>query len=279
MAVDRALRHRSLLVAKKRYEDLLEQTVCQRTAELRKVNQNLNELLEVLYSNYRSTLRCLAEALEARDCETRGHSDRVVAYCLRLGRELGLSPCDLIGLEQGALLHDIGKIGIRDAVLLKTGPLTAEEWVDMRGHIDYGLRIIGAIDFLSGARPVVGQHHEKYDGSGYPRGLCGEEIHIHARIFAVADAYDAITSDRPYRSAAPYDHARLEITRNSGTHFDPKVVEVFLQIPEAEWAEIRRTAQMPQASEPIIDNLQIRSFIVSLKQLVNEADVEPVLQQ
>jgi response regulator RpfG family c-di-GMP phosphodiesterase len=279
MAVERALKHRSLLVAKKRYEDLLEQTVCRRTAELRRVNDNLNELLEVLYSNYRSTLRCLAEALEARDCETRGHSDRVVAYCLRLGKELGLSPRDLIGLEQGALLHDIGKIGIRDAVLLKAGPLTELEWVDMRGHIDYGLRIIGAIDFLSGARPVVGQHHEKYDGSGYPRGLRGEEIHINARIFAVADAFDAITSDRPYRSAAPYDHARQEITSNSGTHFDPEVVEVFLRIPEAEWAEIRRTAQVPQSPERVIDKDQIHSFIASLKQLVNGADGDPLLQR
>jgi HD-GYP domain-containing protein (c-di-GMP phosphodiesterase class II) len=279
MAVERALKHQSLLVAKKRYEDLLEQTVCRRTAELRRVNDNLNELLEVLYSNYRSTLRCLAEALEARDCETRGHSDRVVAYCLRLGKELGLSPGDLIGLEQGALLHDIGKIGIRDAVLLKAGPLTEGEWLDMRGHIDYGLKIIGAIDFLSGARPVVGQHHEKYDGSGYPRGLRGEEIHINARIFAVADAFDAITSDRPYRSAAPYDHARLEITSNSGTHFDPGVVEVFLQIPEAEWAEIRRTTQLPQSSERAIDNDQIHSFMATLKELVNGTDSEPLLHR
>jgi HD-GYP domain-containing protein (c-di-GMP phosphodiesterase class II) len=198
----------------------------------------------------------------------------VVAYCLRLGRELGLSPRDLVGLEQGALLHDIGKIGIRDAVLLKAGPLTDSEWVDMRGHIEYGLRIIGAIDFLSGARPVVGQHHEKYDGSGYPGGLRGEEIHIHARIFAVADAFDAITSDRPYRAAAPYEHARQEITRNSGTHFDPKVVELFLRIPEAEWAEIRRTAQSPDSPDRVIDNEQVRSFIVSLKQLVDAPELE-----
>jgi response regulator RpfG family c-di-GMP phosphodiesterase len=275
MALGRALSHRGLLIAKKKYEELLEKTVCERTAQLRKVNLDLNELLEVLFNTYRSTLRALAEALEARDCETRGHSDRVVAYCLRLGRALGLTTGDLIGLEQGALLHDIGKIGVRDAVLLKTGPLTDEEWVDMRGHIDYGLRIVGAIDFLSGARPIVGQHHEKYDGSGYPRGLRGEEIHINARIFAVADAFDAITSDRPYRAAASYKHARTEITTHRGTHFDPKVVDAFLRIPEAEWAQIRSRAQMHKSYDEVVDLQQIRSFVISLKEL---AKIEPVVR-
>src|SRR6185503_9023285 len=178
-------------------------------------------MLEALYQNYRATLRALAGALEARDVETAGHSDRVVAYSLRLGRELGLSHKDLIALEQGALLHDIGKIGVRDSILLKTGALTEQERDEMREHINHGLRIINGIDFLKGAAPVVGEHHEKYDGTGYPLGLRAEMIHINARIFAVADAFDAITSDRPYRRSASYADARVEIAGNSAKHFDP----------------------------------------------------------
>src|SRR5262249_41429384 len=210
MAVERALRYQELVVARRNYECSLEKTVEERTNELRSLNERLNQTLEVLYVNYRATLRSLAEALEARDCETRGHSDRVVAYCLRLGRELGLGHLELFALEQGALLHDIGKIGVRDSILLKQGTLTEEEWTEMRTHIDAGLRIISDIDFLSGARPVVAQHHERFDGSGYPSGLKGKQIHLNARIFAVADALDAITSDRPYRAAAPFAEARHE---------------------------------------------------------------------
>ncbi len=265
MAVDRALRYQSLNIAKRRYEESLEEMVKERTKELRMLNENLNQTLEALYTNYRATLRALAKALEARDVETSGHSDRVVAYSLRLGRELGLSHNDLIGLEQGALLHDIGKIGVPDSILRKRGSLTEDEWTEMRQHIDYGLSIIGGIDFLSGARPIVGQHHEKYNGSGYPNALRGEQIHINARIFAVADAFDAITSDRPYRAAASYTAARDEIVANLGTHFDPKVVSAFLAIPMSEWTEIRSTAQTEDYIEQIIDQHELRSFIVSLK--------------
>ncbi len=265
IAVDRALRHQGLIAARRHYEESLEQAVRDRTSELRSVNHDLNSMLEMLYNNYRATLRALAGALEARDVETRGHSDRVVAYCLRLGREIGLAHNDLIGLEQGALLHDIGKIGVPDNILLKTGSLSQEEWVEMRRHIEHGLRIIGGIDFLRGARPIVGQHHEKYDGSGYPLGLAAEQIHIYARIFAVADAFDAITSDRPYRAAQNYAAARNEIIRHSGAHFDPKVVRAFLNVPEEEWQEIRGTAASQDYVEQVIDKREIRSFIVSLK--------------
>ena len=265
LAVDRALRYQALIEAKRNYEQSLEQTVRERTNELRGLNENLNQMLESLYQNYRATLRALARALEARDVETAGHSDRVVAYSLRLGREMGLSHTELIALEQGALLHDIGKIGVRDSILLKRGPLTAEEWVEMREHINHGLRIISGIDFLKGAASVVGQHHEKYNGSGYPHGLSGEQIHINARIFAVADAFDAITSDRPYRAAADYPAAREEIVASVGTHFDPGVVNAFLEIPEAEWQAIRVTAESQDFIEHIIDKREIRSFIVSIK--------------
>jgi response regulator RpfG family c-di-GMP phosphodiesterase len=265
ISIDRALRYQVLAASKRYYEHSLEETVRQRTAELRSLNEDLNKMLEALYQNYRATLRALAGALEARDVESAGHSDRVVAYSLRLGRELGLSHKDLVALEQGALLHDIGKIGIRDSILLKTGALTGPEWEEMREHINYGLRIIEGIDFLSGAAPVVGQHHEKYDGSGYPAGLAGTSIHINARIFAVADAFDAITSDRPYRASSSYAEARREIITGSGIHFDPNVVEAFLTVPESEWDEIRKIAESHSYIEHIIDKREIRSFVISLK--------------
>ncbi|MBI3652067.1 MAG: response regulator [Acidobacteria bacterium] len=265
MVVERALQHQSLLAFRRHYEESLEETVRTRTNELRLLNDSLNQMLEVLYSNYRSTLRSLAQALEARDVETRGHSDRVVAYCLRIGKEMGLTQREMIGLEQGALLHDIGKIGVRDSILLKKGPLSPAEWVEMREHINHGMQIIQGIDFLSGAKPVVGQHHEKYDGSGYPLGLSGDAIHIHARIFAVADAFDAITSDRPYRAARSYRQARQEIVINSGAHFDPDAVDAFLRIPEAELMDIRSRADGQDYSMQIIGEREIRSFIISLK--------------
>ena len=265
LSVERALRFQALVAAKRHYEQSLEETVRTRTGELRSLNERLNGMLEALYTNYRATLRALAGALEARDVETSGHSDRVVAYSLRIGKEMGLSHTDLISLEQGALLHDIGKIGVPDSILLKRGPLSDTEWAHMREHINHGMRIIDGIDFLSGARPVVGQHHEKYDGSGYPFKLRGDEIHVNARIFAVADALDAITSDRPYRPARPYAAARAEIIAHSGTHFDPNVVKAFLRVSETEWAEIRGHAERQSYIDTIIDKHEIRSFIVSLK--------------
>jgi response regulator RpfG family c-di-GMP phosphodiesterase len=265
LAVERALRYQALLSFKRSYEESLEETVRVRTQELRLLYANLNEVLGVLYTNYRATLRTLASALEARDVETAGHSDRVVAYTLRIGKQLGVSQKDMIGLEQGAMLHDIGKIAVRDSILLKPGPLTDDEWVEMREHVNHGLRIIDGIDFLSGARPVVAEHHEKYDGSGYPNGLKGETIHLHARIFAVADAYDAMTSDRPYRGAESYAYACNEIIEKAGTHFDMAVVNAFLSIPEAELAEIRYLAENQDYAGQMISERDIRSFIVSLK--------------
>ena len=265
IVVERALRYQGLVEAKQRYETSLEESVRDRTSELRTLNIDLNSMLETLYTNYRATLRSLAKALEARDVETRGHSDRVVAYCLRLGREFGLSHNELVALEQGALLHDIGKIGIRDSILLKEGPLSDAEWTEMRTHVHRGLDIIDGIDFLAGARAIVGEHHEKFDGSGYPNALRGEKIHVNARIFSVADAFDAITSDRPYRNRQSYAAARTEILAHAGKQFDPRVVNAFLRISEGELAEIRDAAGSQDYIEKIIDKREIRSFIVSLK--------------
>ena len=244
-AVERALRHHRLLKSNYLYEQRLQELVHVRTNELTAANANLNQALEKLFMNYRATLRALATALEARDVETKGHSDRVVTFSLELGSKMGLSQTELIALEQGALLHDIGKIGVRDSILLKRGPLTADEWVEMREHINHGLRIISGIDFLKGAAPVVGQHHEKYNGSGYPHGLRGEQIHINARIFAVADAVDAITSDRPYHKARSFEDAVEELLRCAGTHFDPEIVKVFMSMPLTTWRELRERAGEP----------------------------------
>jgi cyclic di-GMP phosphodiesterase len=265
LAVNRALHYGQALEDKHRYEQILEERVRIRTDELRSANEDLNNLLDTLYRNYRATLRGLAGTLEARDIETRGHSDRVVAYSMRLGREMGLTSNELIALEQGALLHDIGKVGVPDAVLLKPGSLTTDEWVRMRAHVAHGLRIIDGVEFLTGARWVVGQHHEKYDGSGYPNKLRGDAIHINARIFAVADAYDAIRSDRPYRAGQPHEIACEEIIANSGSHFDPRVVNAFMVVSKEEWDAMRRSAQNDAQGNNLIDRREISSFILSLR--------------
>src|SRR6266481_4469480 len=203
-AVARALEHHELIVAKRRYENHLEELVEQRTAELDKALGSLEDA-------YRATLKALTAALETRDSETHGHSERVVTYSLRLGREYGLEQEVLKALEFGSLLHDIGKIGVPDAILRKPAKLTDEEWVLMREHPLHGQQILRGIDFLERSSRVVAQHHEKWDGSGYPLGLRAEEIDICARIFAVADAFDAITSDRVYRRGKPYEAAVEEL--------------------------------------------------------------------
>lgn len=232
-AVERALEHRDLLLAKRHYENFLEKLVEDRTAQLDRALASLEE-------SYRATLRALVMALEIRDSETRGHSERVVNFSLRLGRELGLSEDELRALEFGALLHDIGKIGVPDAILRKPGQLTEEEWKRMREHPLLGQQMLRGIKFLEGAAKVVGQHHERWDGSGYPQGLRGEEIDIKARIFAVADALDAMMSDRVYRSGQPYELAAAELCRHAGTQFDPRVVEAFRRVPREDWEALTR---------------------------------------
>jgi putative nucleotidyltransferase with HDIG domain len=232
-AVARALEHHELITAKRRYENHLEELVDQRTAEL-------DRALDSLENAYRSTLRALTAALETRDAETHGHSERVVTFSLRLGREYGLTAAEMKALEFGSLLHDIGKIGVPDAILRKPAKLTDEEWVRMREHPMHGQQILRGIKFLEGAAKVVAQHHEKWDGSGYPLGLKTEDIDICARIFSVADAFDAITSDRVYRQGRPYQAAADELNEWSGRQFDPKVVEAFHRVPQDDWDELRR---------------------------------------
>jgi response regulator RpfG family c-di-GMP phosphodiesterase len=232
-AVSRALEHQKLLASKRRHETYLEEMVGQRTAEL-------DRALGSLESAYRTTLKALTAALETRDADTSGHSERVVDFSLRLGRELGLDEEQMRSLEFGSLLHDIGKIGVPDSILRKPDRLTVEEWEEMRRHPSLGQKILSGISFLEGAARVVAQHHEKWDGSGYPVGLRGEQIDLNARIFAVADAFDAITSDRVYRVGKSYESAAAELDRYAGTQFDPRVVEAFRRVPRGEWEELRR---------------------------------------
>ena len=231
--VKRALEHRELIVAKQCYEDHLEELVEQRTVELDRALDSLEEA-------YRSTLKALTAALETRDSETHGHSERVVTYSLRLGREYGLNREEMKSLEFGSLLHDIGKIGVPDLILRKPGKLTDEEWVRMREHPRHGQQILRGIEFLKGPARVVGQHHEKWDGSGYPMGLHGEDIDVCARIFQVADAFDAITSDRVYRKSKSYEAASAELEEWAGKQFDPRVVAAFHRVPKEDWAELHR---------------------------------------
>ena len=199
-----------------------------------------------LAASYEALLVALARALEAKDDETEGHSERVTAYALRLGRALGLRREALEDLRRGALLHDLGKIGIPDAVLRKPGPLTEEEKALMRTHPLIGDRILEGLPALQGARGVVRHHHERFDGRGYPEGLQGEEIPLLARIFAVVDAYDAMTSDRPYRRALSHGEALAAIAREAGKQFDPQVVRVFLRVfaEEREVKDGRRTKEV-----------------------------------
>lgn len=243
-AVARAFEHHQLVADKRRYENHLEELVEQRTAEL-------DEALDSLENAYRSTLKALTAALETRDAETHGHSERVVTFSLRLGREYGLSEAEMKALEFGSLLHDIGKIGVPDAILRKPAKLTDEEWVRMREHPLHGQQILRGIKFLEGAARVVAQHHEKWDGSGYPLGLKGEEIDVCARIFSVADAFDAITSNRVYREGRSYEEAAQELAQWTNQQFDPRVVAAFHRVPKEDWEELRRHSMMRERHEAV----------------------------
>lgn len=176
-------------------------------------------------------LRALGLALEARDRETRGHTDRVTAQALQLGQLMGLSPAQLHDLRLGAYLHDLGKIAVPDHILLKPGPLTPAERREMQGHAGEGERLAAALGFVPpAALELVRHHHERWDGQGYPDGLAGEYIPLLARIFAVIDVYDALTSDRPYKQAWPHERARAELQAEAGKHFDPAAVRAFLEL-------------------------------------------------
>lgn len=232
-SLERALHKQQLEQQVESYRQCLEEMVAQRTEQVRTALRQLAE-------SYEDTLEALGAAIDLRDSETAGHSRRVCFYSLEIARALGCSGVQLGGLARGAYLHDIGKLGIPDAILLKPGPLTTEERAVMQEHVQIGFGLVKGIPFLADAAEIILTHHERYDGSGYPMGLKREEILLAARIFAVADTLDAITSDRPYRRASPF-HAGLDtVRREAGRLFDPQVVDAFLGIPAETWPEIAR---------------------------------------
>ncbi len=230
--VRRALDHRQMLQESQNYKQSLEQMVRARTEMLRHAMADLEH-------SYDITLEALGDALDLKDSETEGHSKRVTAYTIALARAIGIPPGEIRMIARGAFLHDIGKMAIPDDILRKPGSLSSNEQNLMREHCTRGYNMLRKIPFLAEAADIVYTHQEHFDGSGYPNGLKGDEIPIGARIFAVADALDAITSDRPYRKALSFDAAREEILRCSGTQFDPAVVEVFIKIPNELWQELR----------------------------------------
>jgi len=235
MSVERALEKRRMQFELEQYRRSLEGMVEQRTRQL----QVAMKRVELTYDE---TLEALGAALDLRDSETGGHSRRVSLYCLTIARAMQLGPEQVKNIVRGSYLHDIGKIGIPDAILLKQGKLTAEERTVMESHARIGFDLVCHIGFLSGAAEIVLTHQERFDGTGYPQGLVGEEIPIGARIFAVADTLDAMTTDRPYRLALSFAEAKAEIIRESGKQFDPKVVSAFLAMPESTWQEVRNQA-------------------------------------
>lgn len=196
-----------------------------RSAELESVLQSLQE-------TYLATMKSLATVIEAKDLTTRGHLDRTVSYGLALARRIDPELAESPTLGYGFFLHDIGKVGIPEHILCKTGPLSVAEWNVMRTHPVIGAQIVAPMAFLTTTVELIRHHHERFDGSGYPDGLRGGDIPLSARIFAVADAFDAMTSDRPYRGSIGIERALGEIRRGTGTQFDPEVVRVFVDMVE-----------------------------------------------
>ena len=188
-----------------------------------------SQIQEILIESFFQTARALAVAVEARDPYTGGHSDRVFQIATILGRRCNISTTEQMHLEAGALLHDVGKIGIRDGVLLKPGPLTDSEYQEMQLHPIIGAHMVEKLNCLHGCIDAVLFHHERIDGYGYPYGIKGDEIPIIARITSIADAYDAMTTNRVYRKALSHEQALEEVIRNSGTQFDPEIVKVFIK--------------------------------------------------
>lgn len=230
------LRIKSLIDEIESWNKTLEGKVRERTRVIEEKNRELAE-------SYHLTLDALVRSLDVREHETGNHSLRVACYTVEMAKIAGVQGMELEEIAMGALLHDIGKVGISDAILLKPGKLTWEEWVEMRKHPEIGWQMIKDIEFIGQGRKIPLEHQERFDGKGYPRHLKGDEIYIGARLFSVVDTMDAMTSDRPYRKALPFEAAEKEIGACSGSQLDPKAVEIFLSISKERWIELRRSVE------------------------------------
>jgi putative nucleotidyltransferase with HDIG domain len=230
LTVRNLIQKRCLEIEKKNYQISLEFKVMEQTEQLRRTMTELR-------NSYDSTLTALVKALDAREKEVGSHSERVMNFTVLMAEKAGIAGNELEQLAKGALLHDIGKIGITDNILLKPGPLDGNEWLEMRRHPQVGYVILSEIDFLSGPADIILSHHERYDGTGYPKKLNGVQIPIGARIFALVDTLDAMTSDRPYRRALPFDAVTSEVIKYSGSQFDPALADMFKSIPRKLWEE------------------------------------------
>ncbi|MBN1568588.1 MAG: response regulator [Acidobacteria bacterium] len=222
VAVARALEHRRLIIENTAYKLNLERLVEERSQALSDALRNLNDL-------HSATLETLAAAIDLRDQGTSGHSRRVADMAIQVVKKMGMDDGELMQIEHGALLHDIGKLRIPDSILWKPSDLTHEEWEIMHKHPEYGYEFVQKIGFLKEAADIILSHHERFDGTGYPRGLKGDEISFGTRIFSLVDAIDAMIYDRPYHRATAFSIACEEIRKLSGTHFDPELVEPVLE--------------------------------------------------
>jgi putative nucleotidyltransferase with HDIG domain len=249
--LERAFQKKRLEREVENYRSHLEEMVTVQTQQLRGA-------LRQIESSYESTLEALGAAIDLRDSPTAGHSRRVFLYSLELAKGMGLPEQQLTSIRVGALLHDIGKLAIPDRILLKPGPLNEGERRIMQKHVRVGYELVRGIDFLTEAAEIVLTHHERCDGSGYPQGLKAADIPMGAKIFAIADTVDAMTSDRPYRAALPFLAAREQIKRGSGKEYDSRVAEVFLQISNEKWETIRTKAKTisvgPVVTNPMADS-------------------------
>jgi cyclic di-GMP phosphodiesterase len=242
-SLEGALHKKQLEKEVENYRQHLEEMVVERTGQLQRALQQVER-------SYEDTLQALGAAIDLRDHETAGHSQRVCRYALEIARAKGLPDAELKNLVRGAFLHDIGKLGIPDGILLKPGPLTPEERKLMQRHVQIGYDLVKDIPFLAEAAELVLCHHERFDGSGYPNGLKAKHIPLGARIFALADTLDAITSDRPYRRASSFESARETIQRESGGHFDPELADLFLKFAVETWTAIARNQRLTSELPP-----------------------------
>ncbi len=240
-SLERALEKKRLQQEVENYRRHLEEMVGERTQQLR------SALLQIERS-YENTFEALGAAIDLRDSETAGHSRRVGMYSTKIAKELDVAEHELKTIIRGAWLHDIGKLATPDAILLKPGALTQEEWRIMQRHAEIGYDLVKRIPFLAQAAEIILSHHERWDGSGYPRGLKARDIPLGARVFAVADTVDAMTSNRPYRSALSFEETEEEIRRGSGSRYDSQVANVFLSVGIENWKAMRRSIDRPSAT-------------------------------